>query len=160
MHRLDPRNLGTTVRLMVALSFAFSLQWLYAWFVFELPKTGAFLSAMGAIILTPLLAWLFSGKNRLIAARAKKVVDKPLMTLAYMGSLDESALVAHEALFNKAKISTVASRIHEISRDSELIFSQMNSAVDQTLKGVDQQLDKSQVVANAMQSLSATSGCG
>ncbi|QEW05393.1 methyl-accepting chemotaxis protein [Nitrincola iocasae] len=156
MHRLDPRNLGTTVRLMVALSFAFSLQWLYAWFVFELPKTGAFLSAMGAIILTPLLAWLFSGKNRLIAARAKKVVDKPLMTLAYMGSLDESALVAHEALFNKAKISTVASRIHEISRDSELIFSQMNSAVDQTLKGVDQQLDKSQVVANAMQSLSAT----
>lgn len=153
---LDPRDLGTTIRMVAGLSLVFSLQWLFAWYVFDLPNLGALVSALATISITPLLAWIFSGKNRLIAARARQVVDKPLMTLAYMGSLDDSALVAHEALFGKAKISTVASRIHEISRDSEMIFGEMGNAVSQTLKGAEQQLEKSQLVASAMDSLAAT----
>ena len=152
-HPLDPRNLGTTGRLTLGLAFAFSVIWMLGWWLFGIPLISAGLSALVGLLLSPMLAWVFTGKNRLIASRARKTINKPLMTMIYMGSLDESALVAHEALFTKAKMMTVTGRIHEITLQSNAIFRDMAAAVDRTMEGIDQQLQDSQQVASSTATL-------
>ena len=155
-HPLDPRKLGTSARLTLGLAFAFSVIWLLGWGLFGIPAISAGLSALIGILLSPVMAWVFTGKNRLIAARARKTIDKPLMTMVYMGSLDESALVAHEALFTKAKMMTVTGRIQEITLQSNAIFKDVGQAVERTMDGIDQQLQDSQQVASSTAMLSGT----
>ncbi|HHH44742.1 MAG TPA: PAS domain S-box protein [Gammaproteobacteria bacterium] len=109
--------------------------------------------SVGAAVFT---TWLISGRIRAAAAKARKIIDNPLMQLIYTDNRDEVGSIELAMKMQAAELRAVVGRVGDSSLTLKSSAESLAGTIEETNVRLHEQQSQTDQVATAMHEMSAT----